>query len=176
MPMIGHGCRHCTGDFSCAGPGCHSGPMQNVHGLRRIRATINDREVTLLTVGYVAHALGRTVWTVHDWTRLDLLPQAPFVINPDVSRTRRHLWPEAYVNALSEIAGHMEIGSRMNRDQWQLFYALVRQAHEDTVVPLLEGVTEPIEITADQIRKGRPTEVPSEGPLAAFPLLFTTAS
>jgi len=151
--------------------------MQNVRGLRRIRATINDREVTLLTVGYVAHALGRTVWTVHDWTRLNLLPQAPFILNPEVSRTRRHLWPEAYVNALSEIAGHMEIGSRMNRDQWQLFYALVRQAHEDTVVPLLPpGVTGPIAITEDQIRKGRPTAVPSEGPLAAFPLLFTTAS
>ena len=153
------------------------GAMENVRGLRRIRATINDREVTLLTVGYVAHALGRTVWTVHDWTRLNLLPHAPFVINPEVSRTRRHLWPEAYVNALSEIAGYMEIGARMNRDQWQLFYALVRQAHEDTVVPLLPvGVTGMVEITAVQMRRGRPTEVPSEGPLAAFPLLLTTAS
>ena len=151
--------------------------MQNVHGLRRIRATINDREVTLLTVGYVAHALGRTVWTVHDWTRLDLLPQAPFVINPDVSRTRRHLWPEAYVDALAEITGDLEIGSRMNRDQWQLFYAMVRQAHEDTVVPLLPvGVTGPIVITEDQIRKGRPTEVPSDGPLAAYPFPITAAS
>ena len=155
----------------------HHGAMENMRGLRRIRASINDREVTLLTVGYVAHALGRSVWTVHDWTRLNLLPEAPFILNPEVSRTRRHLWPEAYVDALSEIAGHMEIGARMNRDQWQLFYALVRQAHEDTVVPILPvGVTEPIAITEDQIRKGRLTAVPSEGPLAAFPLLFTTAS
>ena len=147
-----------------------------MRGLRRIRATINGSEVTLLTVGYVAHALGRTVWTVHDWTRLNLLPQAPFVINPEVPRTRRHLWPEAYVDALAEIARRLRIGARMNRDQWMHFHALVRSVHEDIVVPLLpEGVSGTVELSAVQVKRGRVKTITSEEVPAISPLSPPTA-
>jgi hypothetical protein len=51
---------------------------------------------------------------LHHWTRLGLLAPAPFVISPDVPRTRRHLYPEQYLDALMEIAWRLRIGRRMD--------------------------------------------------------------
>ena len=106
-------------------------------GLRRVTATINGTNITLLSSGYLARALGRTGWTVRHWIKLGLLPPAPFVISPDVPRTRRPLYPEQYLDALTEIAWRLRIGSRMDYANRRSFHAEVARAYEEIVVPLL---------------------------------------
>ena len=132
--------------------------MEKIRGLRRITTTINGEVVTLLTVGHLAHALGRTTWTTNFWMRVGLLPSGPFVINPDVICTYRRLWPESFVDALAEIARRLQLGHRMDRDLWGRFYAEVNRAYGETVVPHFRfGVTEQITITVNQARDARLT-------------------
>jgi hypothetical protein len=107
-----------------------------VPGLRRVTATINGTNITLLSSGYLARALGRTGWTVRHWIKLGLLPPAPFVISPDVPGTRRPLYPEQYLDALTEIAWRLRIGSRMDYANRRSFHAEVARAYEEIVVPL----------------------------------------
>ena len=138
--------------------------------------SIDGDEVSLLTVGHLAHALGRTIWTVHYWESLGLLPPAPFVINPDLPGTRRHLWPEPYVDALAAVADRLGIGGRMNRRLWMSFYQETRAAYEVTVLPLLHGVVPPVVITVDRMTGGRFT-MASSGEVAAISALsLATAS
>ena len=130
--------------------------MENVPGLRRVTATINGTDVTLLSAGYLARALGRTGWTVRHWIKLGLLPPAPFVISPDVPRTRRPFFPEQYLDALSEIAWRLRIGQRMDYEKWRTFHFEVARAYRETVVPLLPfRVTAPVVITVDETKVGR---------------------
>jgi len=109
-----------------------------IKNLRRpIIQTINGQPVTLLTVGYVSRALGRTKWTVKNWTRLGLLPPAPFLLRPGVPNTRRYLYPHGFVKCLAEIARQPYVIRRLDRNDWERFHAEVRQAYEKTIVPLL---------------------------------------
>jgi hypothetical protein len=130
--------------------------VQYVPGLRRVTATISGTDITLLSSGYLALALGRTGWTVHHWTRVGLLPPARFVVNNHDPRIRRRFYPEQYVDALVEIALRLRIGQRMDYDKWRSFHFEVARAYEETVVPLLPwGVTAPVEITVDEMKVGR---------------------
>lgn len=115
-----------------------------IKNLRRpIIQTINGQPVTLLTVGYVSRALGRTKWTVKNWTRLGLLPPAPFLLRPDVPNTRRNLYPRSFVNALEQIASQDYVARRLDRGDWQRFQDEVLEAYDETVMPLLiPSVTE----------------------------------
>lgn len=45
-----------------------------------IKSEVNGNPVELVTVGYVALALGRTTWTVDRWERFGLIPPAPFLL------------------------------------------------------------------------------------------------
>jgi hypothetical protein len=114
-----------------------------IKNLRRpIIQTINGQPVTLLTVGYVSRALGRTKWTVKNWTRLGLLPPAPFLLRPDVPNTRRYLYPHGFVKCLAEIARQPYVIRRLDRSDWGQFHHEVSRAYEQTVTPLLAaGVT-----------------------------------
>ena len=150
--------------------------MQNLRGLRRITVSIHGDEVSLLTVGHLSHALGRTIWTVHYWEGLGLLPPAPFVINPDVPGTRRHLWPEPYVDALAATTDRLGIGGRMNRSLWMRFHQEASASYEVTVLPLLHGVVPPVVITASQMTGGRATTIPSVEVAAISTLSLATAS
>ena len=121
----------------------------STRGLRHPIATeIQGQQCTLLTIGHVALALGRTTWTVRYWTRLGLLPQAPFDVYPDDPRRRRRLFPEAYVVALAEIAEQGYMDPRLERGQWRRFQLDVWRVYEETVVPLTDGVV-PIGGVAD---------------------------
>jgi hypothetical protein len=137
---------------------------------------INGDKVTLLTIGHLAHALGRTNWTVHYWEGLGLLPPAPFVINPEDLRTRRRLYPEPYVDALAEIARRLGIGGRMNRGLWMSFYQDARVAYEVTVLPLIHGVVPPVVITVDQMTGARVTTICTGEVAAISTLSLATAS
>ena len=101
-----------------------------------IRTEIDGRACTLLTIGHVALALGRTTWTIRHWTRLGLFPEAPFDLYPDEPRRRRRLFPEAYVVALADIADQGYLEGRLDRDQWRRFQLDVWAAYQETVVPL----------------------------------------
>jgi hypothetical protein len=93
--------------------------------------------VTLVTVGYVALALGRTVWTVDYWERIGLLPQSPFLLRPGVPLKQRRLYPAAYVKVLGEIAQQDYVRERMERSDWPAFQIAAFAAYEQTVRPLL---------------------------------------
>jgi hypothetical protein len=115
--------------------------MEKVRNLRKpVFAKVNGRSVALVQVGYVAHALGRTSWTIKSWTRLGLFPEPPIFLNPDDPRLRRRLYPTGFVEALVEIANQGYLGNRLDRDQWQRFHRDVFRAYEITVGPLISGV------------------------------------
>ena len=115
--------------------------VEHVKCLRHpVQIVIDGEPVDLLTIGHVAHVLGRTSWTIKSWIRLGLFPAAPYVLNPNDSRTRRHLYPERFVDALVEIADRGYVGSRLDRRNWQRFQFEVFAAYEITVIPLLRGV------------------------------------
>jgi hypothetical protein len=113
--------------------------MKSLH--HPIPMEIGGEECQLLTVGYVAHVLHRTSWTIRHWTQLNLFPEAPFVLDPGTSRTRRRLYPSAFLEALGEITNRSYYGKRLDRDRWDRFHNDVFTAYEETVVPLLrQGV------------------------------------
>lgn len=104
--------------------------------------TVNGNSVTLLGVGYVASALGRTKWTVKNWTKLGLLKPAPFVLRRDVPNLRRYMYPAPYVERLARIGSQDYVVRRLHRDDWERFRTEVTKAFEETVTPLLcTGVT-----------------------------------
>jgi hypothetical protein len=105
-----------------------------------IRTEIEGRTCSLLTIGHVAIALGRTTWTIRYWIRLGLLPEAPFDLYPDEPRRRRRLFPAAYVAALAEIANQGYMDGRLDRDQWRRFQLDAWHAYETTVGSLMPGV------------------------------------
>ena len=98
---------------------------------------IKGQEVTLLTVAYVAKAIGRSKWSVKHWQRLGLLPEPPFVLHPDVQEARRYLYPATFVQCLAEIASQDYVVRRLERQDWQRFQNEVWTAYETTVAPLL---------------------------------------
>ena len=121
---------------------------------RPINADIGGQIVTLMTVGHVAAALGRTRWTVDCWITLGLLPKPPFVINPNDDVIKRRLYPSAFVERLAVIAN--QIGPRLPRSEWQGFHDQVVDAYNEVVGPLIRpGITLPLEIVMDQTNVGR---------------------
>jgi hypothetical protein len=134
--------------------------VDTVTNLRTIRIVLHGREHEMVTIGHLARALGRTVWTVKSWEQLGLLPRAAFVLNPNSLSARRRLYPPAYVDALQEIRKQGYLGRRLDRDQWQRFHAEVWAAYQATVTPLLArgvGVT------------GNPPDRPDDGGQAQGP-------
>jgi hypothetical protein len=112
-------------------------------GGRCIDTRIDGVSTKLCTIGHVADALNRTGWTIRNWQRLGVIPEAPFLLSPEVPRTRRRLYPAEYVDALNEIAERGYLGRRLNADQLHRFKEDVSLAYEKTVAPLLNaGVTE----------------------------------
>ena len=79
-----------------------------------------EGEVRLLTVSYVASALGRTRWTIRHWQQRGLLPPAPFVINRENKSSRRWLYPETFVEELATIMQTYP-GPRIEKDAWPDF-------------------------------------------------------
>jgi hypothetical protein len=121
----------------------HHRMESNVKYLRSpIKTEIGGRPCTLLTIGHLAHALGRTPWTIRHWTRLGLLPPAPFDLRPEDPRRRRRLYPQPFVLALADIAALDYVGARLDRNQWQRFQVEVWEAYQATVVPLADGVAD----------------------------------
>ena len=105
--------------------------LKNLHQPYEVKLT--DKPTRLLTVGYLAAALHRTTWTIHYWERIGLLPPPPFVINPERLRTKRHLYPEAFISAITEMAGHYP-GRRLEREEWRRFQLEAnRRIHEQLV-------------------------------------------
>ncbi len=117
---------------------------------RPIRIITNSgEEVRLLGIGYVVAALRRTRWTVLYWERLRLLPPVPFVMNPERHRAKRRLYPEPYVLELARITEHYP-GARLEREAWSGFQKDVYKAYNRHVMPLLAGLTPPVEIELDR--------------------------
>ena len=116
--------------------------VDKIKNLRRpVVAEINGHPVSLVTVGYAAHVLGRTSWTIKYWTKVGLFPRAPYVINPNDPRTRRHLYSEAFIDSLVVIANRGYLGRRLDRDQWQRFRNEVFTAFDVSMSGLTNVVT-----------------------------------
>ena len=110
-------------------------------GLRHpILATVNGHRCELLTIGHLAAALGRSSWTVRYWTRLGLLPEAPFDLHPGEPHRRRRLYPRLFVDALAELVDRDFSGPRLERESWQQFQTAVWAKYGETVVPYIDGV------------------------------------
>jgi hypothetical protein len=122
---------------------------KSVKNLRRpITAQIEGKDCTLLTIGYMAAAIHRTSWTIKYWERLGLLPPAPFVVNPERLRTKRHLYPEQFVAAIARVMNDYP-GERLERDQWRSFRKRANEAYAETIGPLLTpGVITPVPVIA----------------------------
>lgn len=109
--------------------------------------TVGGKRVKLLTIGYVASALGRTNWTVRYYEQIGLMPPAAFVLNKETLETRRRLYVEEYVEALAEIARQDFFGERLEYEDWKRFRRLVCDAYKEVVEPLLPlGVTPPLSV------------------------------
>jgi hypothetical protein len=101
---------------------------------------INGQKCTLLTVGHLANCLGRSTWTIRHWTRVGLLPEPVFHLNPGNPHARRTLYPEPYVLALADIIDRGYVGRRLNRAEWLRFQDEAWAAFSATVLPLIGGV------------------------------------
>ena len=120
---------------------------RHLRGLRhRIHVVTESGDCDLLTIGHLAAALRRSRWTVLYWERLGLLPGAPFVMNAERSMTKRRLYPAHYVRALAEVMERHYSGPRLEHEVWASFQRDVHSIYDRIVVPLLGGVTPPIQI------------------------------
>lgn len=112
---------------------------------RPIPAVINGQWCELLTTGHLARAVGRTPRTLRTWQAMNLLPQAPFVLDYHSVRQRRWLYPAAFVERMAEIADSGIIGKRMKHWDYFLFEHIVDDAEAEFINPLLaEGVSRPV--------------------------------
>jgi len=102
---------------------------------------IDGRPVCLLTIGHVAHVCRRTTWTIKYWTKIGLFPEAPFLLYPEVPRSRRRLYPKPFVLALTDIVDAGYLGDRLDRDQWIRFRNEVFAAYDRTALPMLASNT-----------------------------------
>jgi hypothetical protein len=120
------------------------GVMDKIRNLRRpFDVEIHDHQkIEVVSIGYVARALGRTTWTVKSWQRIGLLPNAPWLLDPEISNLRRRLFPVTFVEALAVIAKRNHLGRRLDRSQWRRFQLDVFDAYDRTVVPLLSATNE----------------------------------
>jgi hypothetical protein len=115
--------------------------VAKIRNLRQpIQTEINGQPCVLLTIGFVLRAIGRSKWTLRNWEKLGLFPEAPFVLRPDVPSARRHLYPAPFVQRLKEIAGHGYVGTRLDFEDWERFRDEVFDAYNETVTPLFAGV------------------------------------
>ena len=116
--------------------------VAKIRNLRQpIVTTIDGQACTLLTVGYVTRALGRSNWTIKHWTRLGLLPPAPFVLRPNIANTRRPLYPAQYVSASrrSPLTGTWAPASTIKTGRCFMLRSPLRtrrQSHRSSVVVL----------------------------------------
>ena len=91
----------------------------------------------MLSIGYLAHALGRSTWTAKEWTRIGLLPPAPVIQNPKTPNLRRRYYPAPFISAMKDIASKDYVVDRLDRQDWSRFHAEVLRAYERTIAPLL---------------------------------------
>jgi hypothetical protein len=121
--------------------GNHRRMVTNIKSLPSpIEVVINGQSCTLVTVGCVAKTLGRSVWTVHHWTRIGLFPPTPFFWDPSETRTRFRLYPQPFVESLEAITEQGYLGRRLNRESWARFHDDVFRAYHQTVTPLFSPI------------------------------------
>jgi len=115
------------------------GKIKSLH--QPIEVAINGQPCTMLTVGYVARALGRITWTLRYWTKIGLFPSTPFYWDPSATRIRFRLYPEAIVERLGEIIDAGYLGNRLDRESRVRFHEDVLRAYRETITPLLSPST-----------------------------------
>jgi hypothetical protein len=114
--------------------------IKNLHNA--IPIEINEHVYNFYTVGYIAHVLQRTIWTIGYWERIDLFPKSPFLLYSKVAKTNYRVYPEAFIDELQVIVGCRYLGKRLNFYDRKRFYYEVRDAYEWTITPLVnQGVT-----------------------------------
>jgi len=116
---------------------------KSTKNLRRpIHTTINGHPCTMLTIGHLALALGRTPWSVKRLIKVGLIPPATCLERPDTPNLRRRLWPAQFVAAMRVIGKQDYMAVRLDRKDWDRFQQEVEAAYRDTIEPLLDsGVT-----------------------------------
>ena len=121
--------------------------IPNLH--RPIEMEIGGQTVTLLTVGHVAKALGRTTATIKWWEGIGLFPRAPLRLYPDLPAANRRLYPSEFVRALRQM-NFDYLGTRLDHRDFQRFHDEVVEVFEEAMAPIRElgwsaGATEPTE-------------------------------
>lgn len=113
---------------------------QRIKNLRHpIHTEINGQPCVLLTVGYLADAIGRSTWTVKYWTEvIGLLPPPVRIEHPETPNLRRGLYTATFVSAMKKYASKDYVVDRLDRKDWPRFHAEVLRAYELTVAPLLQ--------------------------------------
>jgi hypothetical protein len=121
---------------------------RHVRNLRHaLHVTGGTGDYDLLTIGYLARAVGRTPWTILYWQRIGLLPPAPFVINANKVNIRRRLYPARYVAELARLMNKHYPSPRLERVYWSSFKKETSDAYRRHVQPLIgDGVMPPVEI------------------------------
>jgi hypothetical protein len=106
----------------------------------------NGNDVRLLTIGYLSAALRRSRWTILQWEKLGLLPPPAFVMNPRRHRAKRRLYPHDYIEELGRVTANHYPAARLERESRAALQRDVYDAYNRLVMPLLGGVTPPVEI------------------------------
>ena len=93
--------------------------VQRIKNLRHpIHVEVNGNQCEMLSIGYLAHALGRSTWTAKEWTRIGLLPPAPVIQNPKTPNLRRRYYPAPFISAMKDIASKDYVVDRLDRQDW----------------------------------------------------------
>ena len=107
--------------------------MRSTRGLRHpISALVNGQPTTLLTVGHVAAALGRTTTCLKEWERMGLFPPAPYRLRG----SRARVYPEQFVKSISLIRDQGYVGRRLHRSDWERFQSEVWRAYKEALKTL----------------------------------------
>lgn len=126
---------------------------------------INGQSHKFFTVGHVARALRRSVWTVSYWERIKLLPEPAVVWFQGVPFTRRRLYLDRFIDALSEISRKPYMSGHLLREDWRQFQLDVWAAYQEHVVPLNGGV---VFDCTDQVRANRSGQGSGRHDLSAY--------
>ncbi len=105
-------------------------------GGRHIKAQVGEKIITLVTVGEVAAALGRTPRTIIGWEHTGLIPPAPFRTSSGDEHLRRRLWPVELVKALQRVAEQEGFGKRRS-SEFRRHQALLHEAWQTAMGSVL---------------------------------------
>jgi hypothetical protein len=112
---------------------------------RRLRVQVDGKVIQCATIGELAQALHRSVFTIRKWERTGLLPNAPLELPSDKPQAVRRLYPLELIDAVRQVTVRENFGTRRPSGRFREQSAGLYEAWRTVMVTFFDddGFTDP---------------------------------